>query len=77
MVLLVGLLLGVFTGTAFSQLTSGQVFKYMGCSRIQFQINIWEVYVLYPVVIYIVTVIACILTMQKARKISVAQMEDE
>lgn len=77
MVLFVGVIFGVLTGTAFSQITSGQVFKFMGCSKIQFQINIWEVYVLYPVVIYIATVLACILTMQKVRKISVAQMEDE
>ncbi len=77
LVLFVGLFLGVLTGTAFTQITSGQVFNFMGCSKIEFQINVWEVYVLYPLLIYIVTVIACILTMQKVRKISMAQMEEE
>lgn len=77
LVLFVGVLIGTLTGTLFSELTSGQVFKFMGCSKIEFQINPLEVYVLYPVVIYVVTVLACVISMQKVKKISVDNMKDE
>ena len=77
LVLLIGVVLGTATGTAFSQLTSGQVFKMMGCSRIEFQIRPWEVYVLYPAAIYVATVIACMITMLKVRRISVESMNEE
>lgn len=76
LVLFIGVLLGTLTGTFFSELTSGQVFKFMGCSKIEFQINPWEVYVLYPVAIYVVTVLACVISMQKVKKISVDSMKD-
>lgn len=77
LVLLIGVALGTATGTAFSQLTSGQVFKMMGCSRIEFQIHPWEVYVLYPAAVYVATVIACMITMLKVRHISVESMNEE
>lgn len=77
LVLFFGILFGVLTGTPFSQITSGEVFKMMGCSRITFQIRAWEVYVLYPLIIYVATIMVCILTMLKVKKISVTQMEDE
>lgn len=76
LVLLLGVLLGTITGTPFSQLTSGQVFKMMGCSRIEFQINPWEVYALYPIAVYVTTVFACVITMLKVRKISVKNMDE-
>ena len=71
LVLFVGMLLGTVTGTPFSQLTSGQVFKFMGASKIEFVINPLEIYVLYPVVIWAATVIACVITMLQVRKVSV------
>ena len=74
LVLFVGILLGTLTGTPFSQITSGQVFKIMGASKITFEINPLEVYVLYPAVLFVVTVIACIVTMLKVRKISPQEM---
>ena len=77
LVLLIGVVLGTATGTAFSQLTSGQVFKMMGCSRIEFQIHPWEVYALYPAAVYVATVIACMITMLKVRHISVESMNEE
>ena len=76
LILLVGIVIGTVTGTPFSQVTSGEVFKYMGASRIEFQIHPWEVYVLYPVALFVVTLAACVVTMLKVRKISVDYMKD-
>lgn len=70
LVLFAGILLGSLTGTPFSEITSGQVFKIMGASKIEFEINIPEVYILYPVILFVAIVTACIITMQKVRKIS-------
>ena len=76
LILLVGIVIGTVTGTPFSQVTSGEVFKYMGASRIEFQIHPWEVYVLYPVALFVVTLAACVVTMLKVRRISVDYMKD-
>ncbi len=75
-VLFFGVLLGTLTGTWFSQLTSGAVFKMMGASRIEFDIKPMEVYVLYPVVIFVTTLLACVATMLKVRKINVQHMNE-
>lgn len=76
LVLFAGILLGTVTGTPFSQVTSGQVFKIMGASKIEFEINIPEVYILYPVILFTAIVTACIITMQKVRKISPQEMNN-
>ncbi len=76
LVLFAGILLGTVTGTPFSQITSGQVFKIMGASKIEFQINIPEVYIFYPVILFMAIVAACIITMQKVRKISPQEMNN-
>lgn len=76
LVLLVGVLLGVVTGTPVTQLTSGQVFKYMGASKIEFVINPLEIYVLYPVAIWVVTVVACMITMLQVRKVDVDSIKE-
>jgi len=70
MVLFMGILLGTLTGTSFSQITSGQVFKIMGAGRIEFQINPVEVYGIYPVTLFVTTVLACVMVMQRVRRIS-------
>ena len=76
LVLLVGVLLGTVTGTPFTQLTSGEIFKYMGASKIEFVINPLEIYVAYPLAIWAVTVIACVITMLQVRKVTVDSMKD-
>lgn len=76
LVLFFGILIGTLTGTQFSQLTSGQVFKYMGASKITFQINALEVYLIYPVAIFVVSVLVCMLTMLNVRKITSQDMEN-
>lgn len=76
LVLFFGILIGTLSGTQFSQLTSGQVFKYMGASKIAFQINALEVYLIYPVAIFVVSVLVCMLTMLNVRKITSQDMEN-
>ena len=76
LVLFAGILLGTVTGTPFSELTSGQVFKIMGASKIEFEVNIPEVYIFYPVILFVAIVTACIITMQKVRKISPQEMNN-
>lgn len=76
LVLFAGILLGTLTGTPFSQVTSGQVFKMMGASKITFEINPLEVYIIYPVTLFVAIVIACVLTMLKVRKISPQEMNN-
>lgn len=77
MVLFVGILLGTVTATPFSQITSGQVFQMMGASRIVFEINPLEIYVVYPIALFVVTVLACMVTMLKVRKTSaIAILQD-
>ncbi|MCI8510003.1 MAG: ABC transporter permease [Lachnospiraceae bacterium] len=76
LVLFAGILLGTVTGTPFSELTSGQVFKIMGASKIEFEVNIPEVYIFYPIILFVAIVTACIITMQKVRKISPQEMNN-
>ena len=74
--LFLGVVLGTLTGTPFSQLTSGQVFKMMGASKIEFDINYLEVYVIYPLVIFVASVLMCMVTMLSVRKITVNDMNE-
>ena len=76
MVLFLGIFLGTITGTPFSQLTSGQVFKMMGASKIEFVINYLEVYVIYPLAIFVASVLMCMVTMLSVRKITVNDMNE-
>lgn len=76
LVLFLGMLFGTVTGTPFTQLTSGEIFKFMGASKIEFVINPLEIYVLYPVVIWAATVVACVITMLQVRKVSVDSIKE-
>lgn len=77
MVLLAGIFIGMLTATPFSQITSGQVFQMMGASRIEFVIRPLEIYLIYPVAIFVVTVLACMITMLKIRKTAAVAILDE
>ena len=76
LVLLTGTFIGTVTGTPFSRITSGQVFKIMGAKKIEFVVNPLEVYVVYPLTVLVITVIACVLTMRKVKKISVQEINN-
>ncbi len=76
LVLFVGIILGTITGVPFSQITAGQVFKFMGASSITFEIKALEVYVIYPVVIFVVSLLMCVLAMLGVKKINVNDMNE-
>lgn len=76
LVVFAGILLGVLTGEWFTQLTCGQVFKFMG-ARIDFQLDILRGYVLYPTVMFVVILIVCTLVTRKIQKIDVQTMNKE
>lgn len=75
-VLFLGMLTASLTGTPFSRITAGQVFKMMGAKSIEFVVKPLEVYVLYPCIILLITLFACVLSIQKIRKISVQEMNN-
>lgn len=68
-VLISGMIVGLITMLPFSQLTSGEVFKLMGANHIDFVINPIEIYILYPVLIIVVTLAICVLTMLSVKHI--------
>ena len=74
LVLSVGIAAGAVSGTYFSQATSGRVFQIMGATRIDFVVNPWEVYVIYPLSLLAAAVTACVLTMRRVRRISVQEI---
>lgn len=76
MVVFVGILIGVLTGEWFTQITCGQVFKMMG-ARIDFQLDILQGYIIYPIVMFAVILFACTLATQKIRKVDVKMMNKE
>lgn len=76
LVLFVGILLGTLTGTYFSRITAGIVFQFMGLSKIMFEINELEVYVIYPFVLFVTIVVASISSMLGIRKISEREIGD-
>lgn len=76
LVLFLGIVAGTITGSYFSQLTAGKVFQLMGAAKIKFVVNPWEVYVMYPLALFVVTVIACIITMRRVRRISVQEVNN-
>ena len=76
LVLLVGMIIGGATATPFSKLTAGQVFKIMGVQSIKFVIKPLEVFVMYPIVIFVITMLFCMLSMLKVRKINVQEMNN-
>lgn len=75
-VLFAGILIGTLTATPFSQITSGEIFKIMGASKIEFVINPFEVYFIYPVMIFVATVFACVIVMLKVKDISAKEINE-
>lgn len=73
MVLLISTIISVLISTPLSQVSSGQVFKMMGAESIQFEIVPFEVYVLYPAILFVVTTLAGFLAALQIRKISAAE----
>lgn len=74
--LLAGTVIGAVTGTFFSQLSAGMIFKMMGASKIKFVIKPLEVYLLYPAILVIVTIVGCIIATRSIKRINVFNMNE-
>lgn len=76
LILFVGILLGTLTGTFFSQWTAGMVFKFMGLSKVVFEVNPMEVYVAYPIILFVTVILAAMIGILGARRISEKEVND-
>lgn len=72
-VLIIAIILGTIFSGPVSEISSGQVFKIMGAQSIEFTINPIEVYVIYPLLVLGVTVIAGMIAALQVRKISASE----
>ncbi len=75
-ILLISDVLGALLSNPLSQISSGKVFEMMGASHIEFTVNPFEVYVLYPLIIFVTTMIASGLTALQIRKISTQEINN-
>jgi putative ABC transport system permease protein len=69
-ILFVSTILGTLLSNPISQISSGQVFKMMGASHIEFVVKPGEVYFFYPLLIFIMTMVASGLVALQVRRIS-------
>ena len=72
-VLLFSAFLAVLLSTPLSEFSVGPVFKIMGAQNIKFEVVPLEVFVLYPLVVLIVTVLASMLAALRICRISAAE----
>ena len=68
-VLLLSTILGTLLAQLVSQISSGQIFKMMGASQIDFVIRPLEVYLFYPMITLLATMAASMITALQVRKI--------
>lgn len=69
-ILVLSTILGIVVSPVLSRVTSGKVFQMMGVETIEFVVKPLEVYVLYPLLILAVTMLASMLTALQIRNIS-------
>lgn len=71
-VLVISIVLGTLISTPLSKLLVEPIFRTMGAYSIEFDIRPLEVYVAYPLIVLLVTVLASMVAAMKLRKISAA-----
>lgn len=72
-ILILSTLLGIILSEPLAQISSGLIFKMMGASSIQFEKNILEAYVIYPLLVFIVTMLVSFITSGQIKKISTTE----
>lgn len=72
-VILIAIIFGTVFSTPVSQISAGQIFKIMGAQSIEFTIKPLQIYVIYPLLVLVITVFAGMVTASQARKISVSE----
>ena len=75
-ILFLAVLTGVLISSPISKITIGNVFQMMGLQTIEFDIVFFEVFVVYPFILFICTVFAAFLTALGIRKISAFQVSN-
>lgn len=73
-VLLVSVLIGSFISSPLSALTITPIFRMMGAYSVQYQIHTVEIYVIYPLIILVITVLAAFLSAQGLNRISASEI---
>ena len=72
-VLVISVILAILLSNPLGQISSGMIFKMMGASSIEFEVRPLEIYVIYPLIVLTVTLVASFLTAQQIRKISASE----
>lgn len=72
-VLFIAIVIGTLLSTPLSKVTVEPIFRMMGAHSINFEIRPLEVYVIYPLIVLIVTVAAGMIAAQQVRKISASE----
>lgn len=75
-ILFLAVLIGTLISSPISKITVGNVFQMMGLQTIKFDIVFFEVFVIYPFILFICTVFAAFLTAFGIRKISAFQVSN-
>lgn len=75
-VMIISIIIGALISTPLTELTSGQVFKIMGAQQIEFAIKPLEVFVIYPIIMLVFTLLAVAVTSLYTRKINASQISN-
>lgn len=69
-ILIISTIIGAIISNPLSKISSGQVFKMMGATNIEFVINPLEVYIMYPAIILVCTLFASFIAALQIKRIS-------
>lgn len=69
-VMLLAAIVAAILSNPVSQLTSGAIFRSMGAKTIIFDINVWETYIVYPIIIIAATIFFVFLTTLSIRNVN-------
>lgn len=69
-------LVAILLSNPVGQISSGLVFQIMGAKNIIFDVNIFESYIIYPLTIIFVTVLAVVIVSQEVRRISSSEINN-
>ena len=76
LIMLAAVIIAVILTEPFSQLAVGGIFKAMGSKYIIFDVNILETYIIYPLIVFAVTILAVFISAQGIRGISTQEVNN-
>ena len=74
---LLGGLIGLLTSGFFTDITAGQVFKFMGAVSVEYEINVVEAYIVYPLILVTFSLAACAWASRRVKKVDVKMINVE